>query len=166
MNADTSTDTSTNTSTDTSNNTNKQPSNRPAMKRLLKATAVLLLCGAVLSALLIGAALQSSEWLDGASVVINGDALSMAEMHAGHWLLAMGAVVLSLLLVMLIVLLVVPFAVIVPLLCAALGISVALLMLLGVAAFLLSPLLLLGWIVWRLLRSPSAARQPGATMVA
>lgn len=134
--------------------------NSPRLNRFLKVSAGLLLAGAVLSALLIGAALQSGELIDGATFVINGEQLSFADMHLGHGLLALGGVLLA----MLVVLLVVPIAVIVPLLCAALGIAVALFVVLGLAAVLLSPLWLLVWIVWRLARSPAAARGPGATI--
>ena len=130
--------------------------------RILKLCAALLLAGVVLSALLIAAALQTRELVDGAGFVINGEQLSFNDMHGGHWLLAFGGILLALV----VVLLVVPFAVIVPLLCAALGIALALCALLGVAALLLSPLLLLVWVVWRLARGPSAARGPGATMSA
>ena len=134
--------------------------NSPRMNRFLKVCGGLLLAGAVLSALLIVAVLQFGELVDGASFTINGEDLSFNGMHGGHWLLALGGILLA----MIVVLLVVPFAVIVPLLCAALGIAIALFAVLGVAALLLSPLLLLVWIVWRLARSPSAARGPGATM--
>jgi hypothetical protein len=130
------------------------------MNRFLKVSAGLLLAGAVLSALLVGAALQSGELVDGATFVINGEQLSFTDMHLGHGLLALGGILLALV----VVLLVVPFAVIVPLLCAALGIAVVLFAVLGVAALLLSPLLLLVWIVWRLARGPSAARGSGATI--
>ena len=135
--------------------------NGPRTNRFLKLCAWLLLAGAVLSALLLAAALQWGERVDGTSVVINGEQLS-ASLHAGHWLLALGGLLLALM----VVLLVLPFALIVPLLCAALGITVALFAVLGVAALLLSPLLLLVWLVWRLPRGPSAARTPGATMSA
>jgi len=139
---------------------NSSHMNRPRLTRLLKVAAWLLLAGAVLSALLVAAVLQWGDLGDGASFVINGEQLSFNDMHGGHWLLAIGGVLLA----MVVVLLVVPFAVIVPLLCAALGIAVALFAVLGVAALLLSPLLLLVWLVWRLARGPSAARGPGATM--
>ena len=134
--------------------------NSPRLNRFLKVSAWLLLAAAVLSALLIGAALQSGEFVDGATFVINGEQLSFTDMHLGHGLLAIGGMLLA----MILVLLVVPFAVIVPLLCAALGIAVALVAVLGLAALLLSPLWLLVWIVWRLARSPSAARGPDATI--
>jgi hypothetical protein len=134
--------------------------NSPGMNRFLKLSAGLLLAGAVLTALLVGAALQSGELVDGATFVINGEPLSFTDMHMGHGLLALGGVLLA----MIVVLLVVPIALIVPLLCAALGITVALLAVLGVAALLLSPLLLLVWIAWRLARGRSATRGPGATI--
>lgn len=130
------------------------------MNRLIKACLWVLLAGAVLSALLVAGVMQWAAPLDGATLHIDGEQFTFTQLQGGEWLLAIGAVLLALL----VVLLVVPFAVIVPLLCAALGIAVALCVLLGVAALLLSPLLLLAWIVWRLTRSPSAARGPGATM--
>ncbi len=132
----------------------------PRLNRLLKLTGWLLLAGALASVLLIAAALQWGDLTEGASFVIDGEQVSLSGMHAGHWLLLIGGVTLALL----VVLLVVPFAVIVPLLCAAFGIAVALCVVLGMAALLLSPLLLLGWIVWRLTRSPSATPRAGATI--
>ena len=141
---------------------NSQPMKKPRMSRCLKLGAWLLLAGAVLSALLITAALQSADLVNGASLVINGEPLSLADLRGGHWLLAFGGILLALV----VVLLVVPFAVIVPLLCASLGIAVAMFAVLGVAALLLSPLLLLVWVIWRLARGPSAARGAGATMSA
>lgn len=134
----------------------------PRLNRCLKATGWLLLAGAVASALLLAAALQWGELVDGASFTVNGEQLTLSGMHGGYWLLAIGAILLA----MIVVLLVVPFAVIVPLLCAAFGVAVALCVVLGLAALLLSPLLLLAWIVWRLTRSPSATPGPGATISA
>ena len=130
------------------------------MNRFIKTSLWLLLAGAVLSALLVAAVMQWAAPLDGATLHIDGEQFTFTQLQGGEWLLAIGAVLLALV----VVLLVVPFVVIVPLLCAALGIAVALCVLLGVAALLLSPLLLLAWIVWRLARSPSAPPGPGATM--
>jgi hypothetical protein len=132
----------------------------PRSNRFLKAIGWLLLAGAVASALLLAAALQWGTLVDGASFTINGEQLTLNGMHGGHWLLAIGAMLLA----MIVMLLVVPFAVIVPLLCAAFGIAVVLFVMLALAALLLSPPLLLVWIVWRLTRSPSAAPGPGATI--
>ena len=130
------------------------------MNRFIKTSLWLLLAGAVLSALLIAAVLQWAPPLDGATLNINGEQFTLTQLQGGEWLLALGGVVLA----MVVVLLVVPFAVIVPLLCAALGIAVALFVVLGVAALLLSPLLLVVWIVWRLARGPVSPTRPGATM--
>ena len=130
------------------------------MNRFIKTSLWLLLAGAVLSAVLIAAVLQWGPPLDGATLNINGEQLTLTQLQGGEWLLALGGVVLA----MVVVLLVVPFAVIVPLLCAALGIAVALLVVLGVVALLLSPLLLVVWIVWRLARGPVSPTRPGATM--
>jgi hypothetical protein len=130
------------------------------MNRFIKTSLWLMLAGAVLSALLIAAVMQWAAPFDGATLNIDGEQFTFTQLQGGEWLLALGAVLLALI----VVLLVVPFAVIVPLLCAALGIAVALFAVLGVAALLLSPLLLLVWIVWRLARGPSAARGAGATM--
>jgi len=130
------------------------------MNRFVKTCLCLLLAGAVLSALLVAAAMQWAAPLAGATLSIDGAQFRFTPLQGGEWLLAIGAVLLALV----VVLLVVPFAVIVPLLCAALGIAVAVCVVLGVAALLLSPLLLLVWIAWRLARSPSAARGPGATI--
>lgn len=130
------------------------------MNRFIKACLWLLLAGAVVSALLVAALMQWAAPLDGATLSINGEQFTFTRLQGGEWLLAVGAVLLA----MLVVLLVVPFALIVPLLCAAFGIAVAVCVVLGVAALMLSPLLLLVWLVWRLARSPSAARGPGATI--
>jgi hypothetical protein len=130
------------------------------MNRFIKACLWLLLAGAVVSALLVAALMQWAAPLDGATLSINGEQFTFTRLQGGEWLLAVGAVLLA----MLVLLLVVPFAVIVPLLCAAFGIAVAVCVVVGVAALLLSPLLLLVWLVWRLARSPSAARGPGATI--
>ena len=130
------------------------------MNRFIKTSLWLLLAGAVLSAVLIAAVVQWAAPLDGATLNINGEQFTLTQLQGGEWLLALGGVLLA----MLVVLLVVPFAVIVPLLCAALGIAVALFVVLGVTALLLSPLLLVVWIVWRLARGPVSPTRPGATM--
>ena len=136
--------------------------NNARMKRLIKTGAWLLLASAVLSALLIGAAVQWAAPFDAATIHIDGEQLMLTELQAGHGLLGIGAALLALI----VVLLVVPFVVVVSLLGAALGIVVALCSVLGVTALLLAPILLLAWAVWRLVRGPSPATRPGATMSA
>ena len=130
------------------------------MNRFIKTSLWLLLAGAVMSALLIAAAVQWAPPLDGATLDIDGEQFTLTQLQGGEWLLALGGVLLA----MVVVLLVVPVAVIVPLLCAALGIAVALFAVVGVAALLLSPLLLLVWVVWRLARGPASPTRPGATI--
>ena len=130
------------------------------MNRFIKTSRWLLLAGAVLGALLIAAVVQWAPPLDGATLDIDGEQFTLTQLQGGEWLLALGGVLLA----MVVVLLVVPVAVIVPLLCAALGIAVALFVVLGVAALLLSPLLLGVWIVWRLARGPASPTRPGATI--
>ena len=130
------------------------------MNRFIKTSLWLLLAGAVMSALLIAAVVQWAPPLDGATLDIDGEQFTLTQLQGGEWLLALGGVLLA----MVVVLLVVPVAVIVPLLCAALGIAVALFAVLGVAALLLSPLLLGVWIVWRLTRGPASPTRPGATI--
>ena len=136
----------------------------PRMNRFVKVSAWLLLAGAVLSVLLAAAVMQWAVPLDGAVINIDGEQLSLAPLHGGEWLLALGGVMLALIVVVLVLVLVVPIAVLVPVLIAALAIAVALFTVLGVAALLLSPLLLFGWVVWRLARGPSAAAKPDATI--
>ena len=134
------------------------------MTRFIKVGAWLLLAAAVLSVLLVAAVMQWGAPLDGAVINIDGEQLSLASLHSGEWLLALGGVMLALLVVLLVLLLVVPIAVLVPVLIAALAIAVALFTVLGVAALLFSPLLLFGWVVWRLIRGPSRAAKPDATI--
>ena len=130
------------------------------MNRFIKTSLWLLLAGAVMSALLIAAVVQWAPPLDGATLNIDGEQFTLTQLQGGEWLLALGGVLLA----MVVVLLVVPVAVIVPLLCAALGIAVALFVVVGVAALLLSPLLLGVWIVWRLARGPASPARAGATI--
>ena len=134
------------------------------MNRFIKVCAWLLLASAMLSVLLVAAMMQWATPLDGAVLNINGEQFTLAQLHGGQWLLVLGGVMLALLVVLLVLLVVVPIMVLVPLLAAALVLAVALFTALGVAALLLSPLLLLVWIVWRVARGPSPAAQPAATM--
>ncbi len=139
---------------------NSQPMSKPRMSRWVKVSGWLLLAGAVLSALLITAALQSGALVDGASIVVNGKQLSLDGLHGGQRLLALGGMLLALVAM----LLVIPFAMMLSLLCAALGIALALCAVLGVTVLLLSPLLLVVWVVWRLARGRAATHGPDAVV--
>jgi hypothetical protein len=128
------------------------------MNRFVKLALWLLVVGALLCTGLVVAALHWAMLPDNAVISINDESFTLAQLQGGQWLLVLGGVLLALI----VVLLVVPFVVLVPLLCAALGIAIALCAVLGVLGLVFSPLLLLGWIVWRLARSPS--NKPAATM--
>jgi hypothetical protein len=82
-----------------------------------------------------------------AVVTIDGNQVTLAQLHGGAALF--GAVAL---LVLIVLVFVVPFAVLLPLLLVGLGLVCAFVALLGTAALLLSPLILLGWLIWRLAR--------------
>jgi hypothetical protein len=132
----------------------------PRLTRFVRTSLWLLLVSAVLCTVLVGAVMLWAAPFDGATLHVNGEQFTFSAPKGTEWLLALGGVLLALL----VVLVVVPVAVFVPLLVGMLAMLVALFTVLGVLALLSAPLLLIGWIVWRLARSPSATRGPGATM--
>jgi hypothetical protein len=128
------------------------------MKRLLLvALALALLCavaGGVLAALGVGTAGP----LGSARIEINGDEISLAQLHGGHWLAAAAGLALALLVAMVVL----PVALLVPLLAVVLVLVLVLGVLAGVMALLLSPLLVVAglcWLTWRLARG---GRRPAA----
>ena len=141
------------------------------MNRVIKALGWTLLVGLVLSVAIIVAAISAIGPLDPAVIQIDGAPLTLAGFHAGHWLVAVGAVMLALVVTLLIVLLVVPVAVLVPLTVVALVLVGALIVVAGIAALAFSPLIVcaaLVWLIWRLARGRDAGsgRTPkgGATI--
>jgi hypothetical protein len=137
------------------------------MTRLFKTLGWTALAALVLGAVLVATVAALVGSLDATTIQINGEPVALAQLGAGHWLVAVAGVALALA----IVLVVVPFAVLLPLALVALvviGVLVAALgALAGVAALVFSPLLLLlaaVWLVWRLLRStgPKTDAGPGA----
>ena len=143
------------------------------MNRLAKTlgwTALVgLLLAAVLVAVLVASLVAMAGPLHSTLIQINGEPVTFAHLGIGEGLVAVAAVVLALL----IVLLVVPFAVLLPLAIVALVLVgvlvVALGAVAGVAALVFSPLILLAgavWLIWRLLRSdrPKSAAPTGTTM--
>ena len=108
------------------------------------AIVVTVLIGAAVAVLLANAL---PDALGQAVISIDGDRVTFSELH-GHPLVgfAVGTAVA------LVALVLVPIVVCVPLLAVALALAVAVLALAGTAALVLSPLLILGWIVWRLAR--------------
>jgi len=107
----------------------------------------------LLFALLLGAAIalaiahSDPHALGQALIRIDGNEITLAGLDA-HPLAALLAGIV----VALVGLVIVPLAICVPLVAIAFGLAVALLAIAGTAALLFSPLLLLGWIVWRLAR--------------
>jgi hypothetical protein len=141
------------------------------MNRVIKALGWTLLVGLALSVAIVVAAISAIGPLDPNVIQLDGTPLTLAEFHAGHWLVAVGAVMLALVVTLLIVLLVVPVAVLVPLTVAALVLVGALIAVVGIAALAFSPLIAcaaLAWLIWRLARGrdDSSARAPkgGATI--
>jgi hypothetical protein len=86
------------------------------------------------------------------SITVDGETWSLPALHAGHWALAGGALLLAGLLV----LLVVPGLLLAALLAAAAGVGIAVLAVVGIA---FAPLLLLGALVWWALK-PARRRAP------
>ena len=110
---------------------------------------LVVLLGVALAALIANA---DPHALGDAVIRINGDEVTLAQLHV-HPLAAVIAGVVG----ALVALVVVPLVLCVPLLAVVLGLACALMVIAGTAALLLSPLLVLVWIVWRLARRAPAA---------
>ncbi|MDE2093895.1 MAG: hypothetical protein KGI87_08600 [Burkholderiales bacterium] len=139
------------------------------MNRIVKTLRWAALAGLLLAAVLVGSLVAMAGPLHSTLIQINGEPVTFAHLGVGEGLVAVAAVVLA----MLIVLLVVPFAVLLPLAIVALVLVgvlvVALGAVAGAAALLFSPLILLAgavWLVWRMVRSdsPKNATATDATM--
>ena len=121
------------------------------MKRILGMLGGAMLVSLVLGVVLVVALASLAGSMDATTVWIEGDPMSLAELDPGHWLVAVGAVALALL----IVVLVVPLAVLLPLAITAVALVGALLLVAGVLAIVFSPLIfavLLVWLMVRLIR--------------
>ena len=140
------------------------------MSRVIKTLGWTLLVALVLSVALIAAAVSIFGPLDQASIRFDDTPLTLAEFEAGHWLVALGAVLLALVVALLVLLVVVPVAVLVPLLVAALVLVGALILVAAITALAFSPLILcagLVWLIWRLARGHgrrAPAAKGGATI--
>jgi hypothetical protein len=133
------------------------------MKWLLKGFTAVVLFAVVMSALLIGAALFFGAPFEHAVIHVDDTSFTIGELGLGHWLLAFAGIVLAFVIVMLVT----PIAVLLPLAFAAISVVVALAFAAVVVGIALSPLLLIGWLIWliwRHARSPSPATPPAATM--
>ncbi|CAN5424496.1 hypothetical protein BH11PSE9_BH11PSE9_37160 [soil metagenome] len=126
---------------------------RNTIATTFKFTAWMLVIAMLVSVALVAIGATWSSPFHHAVIDIDGDTFTLGEwtaLHGGDWVLAVGGVMLALL----VVLFVVPFAVLVPLTIVALCILAALFTVAGVAMLVMSPMLLVVWIVWRLARGP------------
>ena len=113
----------------------------------------------LVSALLIGAAMIFGTPLDHAVVQIDDAGFTIGDLGAGHWLLAFAGIALA----CIVVIIVVPLAILVPLAFAVIAVGVSFAIAAAVTAVVCSPLILLGWLLWRLLRkAPAATSNPPA----
>jgi hypothetical protein len=122
------------------------------MNHVIKTLGWTLLVATVLGAVLVVATASTIGPLDPISIQFDGHPAILAQFGAGHWLVAVGAAALALIVTLLIVLLAVPVAVLVPLTVAALVLAGALILVAGVAALALSPLIAVAALAWRLSR--------------
>ena len=116
---------------------------------ILVAAAVVALAAALWTAIDALPALPVNVVIDGETVF---SGIDLQALSFGERLLAVGALLVALLTVLLVVPLALLIALGVVLMTLMVVIGAPLLALLAVAALLLSPLLLLGWLLWRALR--------------
>ena len=112
-----------------------------------------LLLGVLGAALAVVVANADPGALGHAVIRVDGERVTLAEVSLHPLAMVIAGMVAAL-----VALVVVPIAVCVPLLAVAFGLGIGLLAIAGTAALALSPLLLLGWIVWRVARPASGAR--------
>ena len=123
---------------------------RTAMRWLTALTASVLLV-----ALVIGAALAfawSSLAADGATIVIDGETIALPSLSGGQMAAALGIVVLAVLAAAAVIV----GAIAIALATALFGLAIGALVTVVTVLLAASPVLLLGWLIWRLSRSPSA----------
>jgi len=121
--------------------------------RWWRALALLLLLVVVLGAAIATLlATADPQALGHAVIRIDGDQIAFADLHA-HPLAAMLAGIVG----ALVAVVVVQLAICVPLLAVVFGLACALIAIAGAAAIVLSPLLLVGWILWRVARPARTA---------
>lgn len=131
--------------------------------RWLKRSLLVMLALAVLCVVAAGvlAALGSGVAgpIGSAHIEINGDQISLAQLHGGHGLAAVAGVALALLIAMVVL----PVALIVPLLAIAVVLVAVLGLLAGLVALLCSPLLVVAalcWLTWRVARGSRRSSAP------
>lgn len=132
------------------------------MSRPMRTVLWMALIGLVLAALGIGVVIAwGGEPLAHAVVSIDGREITLGQLHGHVVPIAVAALV-----AMLVVFLVVPLALLLPLLATGLALAIALAAIAGTVALLLSPLLLLGWLAWRLTRPGRSAAADATQAIA
>ena len=128
------------------------------MNRLLKTLAAIVAIGLVLSlAGLAALVLTAGEPLGRALLSINDHDIVLSG-----WSGNLPALVLVGLAVAVVFAVVVPCVVVVPLLVVSIGLGLGVLALVAVSALLLSPLWLIGWLIWRVARPARPVRVTAA----
>jgi len=118
------------------------------MIRFLRNVVVLAAIGMALAILAAGALFAfGDDSLAHAVLTVDGEQVRVGQLQGSVALAAALAIV-----VVLVVVLVVPFAVLLPIVASALALFLALLAVAGTATLVLSPFILLGWLVWRVAR--------------
>ncbi|HEY2558803.1 MAG TPA: hypothetical protein VGI48_03730 [Caldimonas sp.] len=116
-----------------------------------RAGAALLLLALVVIAVLTVA--WAALPLDGTTITVDGETFSLANLSGGQLVAAFAIAIVA----TIAALLVAAFAVVVGLAVAVLGVAVGMLAAAASLALVASPLLLVGWLVWRVMRRPRPA---------
>lgn len=125
------------------------------MNRYVRIVIALALLGVAIAVLgIAGLIALAGDSLGHAVVSVDGNQVTLASLHGSGVLLAGLAFV-----VLIALALVLPFAIVVPLLAVALALAFAFVAIVGTLAFALSPLILLAllvWLIWRIARPARA----------
>jgi hypothetical protein len=114
------------------------------------AAALLLLTLVVVAALTVAWAMLP---LDGTTITVDGESFSLGSLSGGQLVAAFVIAIVA----TITALLVAAFAVVVSLVVAVFGVSIGIFAAAASLALVASPLLLIGWLVWRAVRRPPSA---------
>ncbi|HEY2189284.1 MAG TPA: hypothetical protein VGH48_12040 [Caldimonas sp.] len=114
------------------------------------ATALLLLTLVVIAALTVAWAMLP---LDGTTITVDGETFSLGSLSGGQIVAAFAIAIIA----TIVALLVAAFAIVVSLAVAVFGAGIGILAAAASLALVASPLLLIGWLVWRAFRRPRPA---------
>ncbi len=137
------------------------------MRRALRFIAGLALAVLLLGALAVAAVVaqvHAGGSFDPVVLQVDGEEFELAGLSTGGVIAGVIALGVALLLALAVALLAIPLALLLPLLLVVLPVALALLVASGAVALVLSPLLFVVWLLWRLVRGPAAERRP-ATIV-